>query len=60
MLEKDGLFLKDTIKEHKWLIAQRKHVSTKFDAIKEHYELLGLHTKDKPDSAINIGLFVEH
>ncbi len=58
MLENHNLHLNDTVQEHKWLIAQREHIATKFDAIKEHYELLGLHTKDRVNTGINIALVV--
>lgn len=59
MLEVHGLALDDTIKEHKWLIGQRANIPTKFDAIKEHYELLGLHSKDnKINSDIRIALVI--
>ena len=59
MLEANGLSLEDSVREHKWLIKQRQHISTKFDAIKEHYELLGLHPKDKRnDNDVHIAMFV--
>lgn len=49
MLKEYGLVLQDTIKEHKWVISQKKDIATKLKGIQEHYEILGLHPKKKEE-----------
>ena len=59
MLEQYDLVLEDTIKEHKWVITQRKDISSKMRGIREHYEVLGLRNKRNYDEKpIRIGLVV--
>lgn len=60
MLENYGLILEDTVKEHKWVISQKKDIATKLKGIQEHYELVGLHPKEKEkDVHANIAMVIE-
>jgi len=58
-LEKYNLNLEDTVREHKWVIAQKKDLATKLKGIQEHYDILGMHSKEKqPERQVNVGIFV--
>lgn len=60
MLEKYDLALEDTVREHKWVIKQKKDIPSKLKGIQEHYEIVGLHpTKKDSQRDIKIGLVVQ-
>ncbi len=58
LLEKSGLNLGETVKQHKWIINQNKDISTKLKAVQEHYDLVGLHPEEKGKSNVSVGLII--